>query len=80
MKFSNGTEFKTFLPNVFQKQVYLLFFGITLPTCIRHIFPKAPGWISGVGGLIAVVGLIGLLFREVAARREWETKRKSETK
>ena len=43
---------------------------------IQCEFPKAPDWISAVGLLMAVTGLLVFGFGTIAASREWKAKHK----
>ena len=80
MKSSNGTEFRYCKPKYQPLWGSLIFIGCLLVVGVQYIFPKAPEWISEIGLLMAIAGLVVFVFGTIAARREWEAKRKTETK
>jgi hypothetical protein len=80
MKFSNGTEFRFGTPKYPQIWSPLFPVGFALVLVFQYIFPKAPDWISGIGSLMILAGLVVSLFGTIAERIEWEAKHKIETK
>jgi drug/metabolite transporter (DMT)-like permease len=79
-KSGNGTEFRYCKPKYQPLWGSLIFAGCLLVVGVQCIFPKAPEWISEIGLLMAIAGLVVFVFGTIAARREWEAKRKTETK
>ena len=80
MKFSNGTEFRFGTPKYKNVNDRLILTGGSLAFIFQFIFPKAPNWVSGIGWLILVAGLVVLLVGTIAERKEWEAKQKIDAK
>ncbi|HXI72924.1 MAG TPA: hypothetical protein VNN22_21505 [Verrucomicrobiae bacterium] len=78
MKSSAHTKFRFCKPKYTQIWSSLILFGCALLVVTGRIFPKAPDWMAGVGILTTIVGLVVFLLGTIAARREWEAKRKTE--
>jgi hypothetical protein len=79
MKLSSGAEFRFAIPKYQKVWGPLLSVGSTL-IGTHYIFPREPDWISGVGFLFILFGLVVSLFGAIIERREWEAKQKVETK
>jgi protein-S-isoprenylcysteine O-methyltransferase Ste14 len=80
MKLGSGAEFRFVTPKYQRVWGPLLYVGFALIWIARQIFPGWPDWISTVGFLIILVGLVVSLFGAIAERRDWKAKRKIETK
>jgi protein-S-isoprenylcysteine O-methyltransferase Ste14 len=80
MKISNGTEFRFGTPKYSRIWSPLLSVGFALIFIFHFVYPKSPDWLSDIGFLLLVAGLIVSLVGTVAERREWEAKHKSEKK
>ena len=76
MKFSNGAEFRVGTPKY--PEIWSPLFSVGL--VLMLFLPRAPDWISGIGLLMILAGLVVCLFGTIAERREWESKHKIETK
>ena len=57
----------------------LILAGAMIVVSIRF-FPKAPDWISEMGILMVVAGLITIVIGSIAAHREWLAKQKAGTR
>ena len=79
MKFSSGTEFHFGTPK-YSTATNQFFGSAWFLIIVSQVFPKLPEWISGIGFLMLPVALVVLLIDTIAERKEWEAKRKTETK
>ena len=80
MNSGNSTEFRVCKPKCSRFWGFLILVGAALIVGTRYIFTSAPEWIPGMGMLMAVAGLIVFVFGTMAARRDWEAKRRTENK
>jgi protein-S-isoprenylcysteine O-methyltransferase Ste14 len=80
MKSSDNTKFHFCKPKYQWIWSSLIILGCVLAVGIQYGFPKAPHWIGELGVWAVCIGLIVFVFGTIAARREWEAKRKTETK
>ena len=76
----SSTDFRVCKPKYSRLWGSLILVGAALIVGTRYIFTSAPEWIPGMGLLMAVAGLVVFVFGTMAARREWEAKRRTETK
>jgi hypothetical protein len=80
MKFSNGTELRLGAPKY--SKAIVRFYGIAGVFGIISwvIGGTAKDWFEGISLLAGAAGLFVFLLGSIAERKEWEAKRKAETK
>lgn len=80
MKFSNGTELRFGTPKYSRVSSRLFVAASALVYIAHFVYPKSPNWISDIGLLFVVAGLVVSLIGMMAERKEWQSKHQPEQK
>jgi L-asparagine transporter-like permease len=80
MKNTTGTQSHSCNPKYPQVWGSLILAGATIVVVTHYLFPKAPDWISEIGILMTVAGLITIAIGSFVAHRKWAANHKVEHK
>jgi len=78
MKISNGTELRFTTPKYSRIWSPLFGVGFAFIAIFHFVYPKSPNWVSGIGFLFILAGLVVSFLGAIAERREWQAQHQAD--